>query len=196
MAADGEPGEARRGRQRDDDDDIEHDGAATEQTPLLPPGDDSATQDDQSQPHHEHTARGSLLSSLHGAHKGNKRRWPSLLALLVLCIVVILIIVFAFLAPSTVESYAQQAVVFDPTSLSIDSFTSTGVRARIQGDFMMDARRVHKKPVRDLGKFFTYIAREAESGGERGRGAVAGVRECGAGDCACAWDQSRSEERP
>ena len=72
--------------------------------------------------------------------------------------------VFAFFAPSIVEQYAAQAVVFEPTSLSIDSFTSSGVRARIQGNFMMDASRVQKKPVRDLGRFGTWIAHEAESG--------------------------------
>jgi len=147
-----------------DEADLEHVDAPTEQTPLLPPGDGVGTQNDQSQPHHEHSAVHSLHETLQGEQKGTKRRWPSLLALLILCILVVLIIVFAFLAPSTVEQYAQQAVVFDPTSLSIDSFTPTGVRARIEGNFMMDARRVQKKPVRDLGKFFTYIAREAESG--------------------------------
>ncbi|KAK5127373.1 hypothetical protein LTR85_006712 [Meristemomyces frigidus] len=149
-------------RRREGAQDIEDEGPS-EQTPLLPSRDAEA-HDDRSQPQRETSARSSLLSSLHGTGKAGKRRWPSILALLLLCLVVILIIIFAFLAPSTVEQYAQQAVVFEPTSLSIDSFTSSGVRARIQGDFSMDARRVHKKPVRDLGKFFTYIAREAESG--------------------------------
>jgi hypothetical protein len=135
---------------------------ATEQTPLLPSGGSGAA--DQSQAQRQTSARGSLLSSLQGKGKGGKTRWPSLVALLLLCVLVVLIIVFAFLAPSTVEQYAQQAVVFDPTSLSIAGFTATGVRARIQGNFMIDAGRVRRKPVRDLGKFFTYIAREAESG--------------------------------
>jgi hypothetical protein len=135
----------------------------SEQTPLLPQNAD--VHDDRSQPQREVSARWSLLNSLGGnGEKSSKRRWPSIVALLALCVVVVLIIVFAFLAPSTVETYAQQAVVFKPTSLSIDSFTASGVRARIQGDFSMDASRVRRKPVRDLGKFFTYIAREAESG--------------------------------
>ncbi|KAK4551985.1 hypothetical protein LTR86_010777 [Recurvomyces mirabilis] len=145
---------------RDDEHDTE---AASEQTPLL--SNNAQAQDDRSQPQREVSARGSLLNSLSLTNnKTGKRRWPSLIALAGLCGLVILIIVFAFLAPSTVEEYARQAIVFDATSLSIDGFTSTGVRARIQGDFMMDARRVQRKPVRDLGKFFTYIAREAESG--------------------------------
>lgn len=153
--------EENRGREREEED-VEHQ-APSERSPLLPSG-DAEVHDDRSQPQRDVSARRSLLTSLQGGGKGSKRRWPSILALLTLCVVVVLIIVFAFLAPSTVEQYAQQAIVFDPTSLSIDSFTSAGVRARIQGDFMMDARRVPKKPVRDLGKFFTYIAREAESG--------------------------------
>ncbi|TKA82321.1 hypothetical protein B0A55_01465 [Friedmanniomyces simplex] len=144
------------------DEEHHHEQALTEQTPLLP-GDVEA-HDDRSQPQREVSARRSLLTSLQGTGKGSKRRWPSILALLLLCILVILIIVFAFLAPSTVEQYAQQAAVFNPTSLSIDSFTSSGIRARMQGDFMMDASRVEKKPVRDLGRFFTYIANQAESG--------------------------------
>ncbi|KAK5110117.1 hypothetical protein LTR62_006251 [Meristemomyces frigidus] len=142
---------------RDEDGDTE---AATEQTPLLPSSDNNTVQDVQQ----EGSATGSPLDSLGASKPRTKRRWPSLIALAGLCILVILIIVFAFLAPSTVEEYAQQAVVFEPTSLSIDGFTSTGVRARIQGDFMMDASRVQRKPVRDLGRFFTYIAHEAESG--------------------------------
>lgn len=72
--------------------------------------------------------------------------------------------VFAFFAPSVVERYAKEAVVFEPTSLSIDSFTSDGVKARVQGDFTMDARRVKSAGVRRFGKFGTWVARYAESG--------------------------------
>jgi hypothetical protein len=72
--------------------------------------------------------------------------------------------VFAFFAPSIVERYAREAVVFEPTSLSIDAFTASGVTARVQGDFSMDARRVKKKAVRNLGRMGTWIARQAETG--------------------------------
>ena len=159
MAANGEP-MPRRDNERDDDDLEQQD--ASETTPLLHNGDE--TPSDQSQPHHERSAE-SLLRTLTGnSDKGSwKRRWPSILALLTLCLVIVLIMTFAFFAPSIVEQYAQQAVVFEPTSLSIDSFTSTGVKARIQGDFSMDASRVNKKPVRDLGRLGTWIAREVES---------------------------------
>ena len=157
MAANGEPVPARH---RDEDEQID-DEEATENTPLLPQADENP---DQSQPQREQSAEDLLRSITNGSGKGSKRRWPSILALIVLCLVVILIMIFAFLTPNVVERYAAQAVVFDPTSLSIESFTSFGVTARIQGNFYMDASRVRKKTVRDLGRFGTWIAREVESG--------------------------------
>ncbi|KAJ8608231.1 hypothetical protein MRB53_039762 [Persea americana] len=72
--------------------------------------------------------------------------------------------IFAFLAPSIIDQYAQQAVTFEPTSLSIHSFTSTGVKARVQGDFSMDANKVKQQSVRDIGRFGTWIAQKAQSG--------------------------------
>ncbi|KAK5724328.1 hypothetical protein LTR15_004373 [Elasticomyces elasticus] len=140
----------------------EDDPAATERTPLLPASTDAEA-------HNSHppngSARTSLLTSLQSTGgKGKKRRWPSILALATLCILIICIIVFAFLAPSITESYAQQAAVFTPLELSIDSFTSHGVKARVKGHFSMDASRVEKKSVRDLGRFFTFIANQAETG--------------------------------
>ena len=68
-----------------------------------------------------------------------------------------------FAAPAIVEEYSKEAIVFEPTNLSIDSFTSTGVRARVQGDFTLDALRVRRKPIRDLGRAGTWIARAVES---------------------------------
>jgi hypothetical protein len=108
---------------------------ASENTPLLGREPSPGTTE-QSQPTREHSASG-LLRALSGRTsgdgKGFKRRWPSLLALLLLCLVAALIMVFAFITPSIVEKYAQQALVFEPTSLSIDSFTADGVKARVHG---------------------------------------------------------------
>jgi len=134
---------------------------ASESTPLLaqPNGDlEAANTDDNHQ---------SSASSLLRAFQSNSkppRRWPSFVALMLLCLVAILIMVIGFVAPSTVEEYVMEAAHFEPTSLSIDSFTTNGVRARIQGDFSMDASNVKKKSVRDFGRFGTWIAREVESG--------------------------------
>ncbi|KAJ9642434.1 hypothetical protein H2199_004815 [Coniosporium tulheliwenetii] len=71
--------------------------------------------------------------------------------------------VLGFFAPEAVEEYATQAVVFEPTRLAINSFTDSGVRAHIEGDFTMDASRVKKKSVRDFGRFATWIAKEVET---------------------------------
>lgn len=137
---------------------------ATEQTPLLL-RETSHEALDQSQPTREHSASGLLRAlSSRSEGKGSKRRWHSLLALLLLCIVAALIMVFAFITPSVVEKYAQQAVVFEPTSLSIDSFTADGVKARVQGDFMMDASKVEQKNVRNIGRVATWFAREIKTG--------------------------------
>jgi hypothetical protein len=104
----------------------------------------------------------SVQESLESKTKG-KRRWASILALSLLSLVVILILCLAFAAPAIVKEYALQAVVVEPTKLSIDSFTATGVRARIQGTFTLDASRVHKKSVADIGRVGTWIAREVET---------------------------------
>lgn len=139
---------------------------ASEQTPLLS-GNTPFEAPDQSQPQREHSASGLLRALSRRSSvdlKSSKRRWPSLLALLLLCILAVLIMVFAFITPSIVEKYAQQAVVFEPTSLSIDSFTADGVKARVQGDFMLDASKVEQKNVRNMGRLATWFASEIKTG--------------------------------
>ena len=109
-------------------------------------------------------AASSLRSLQSGrSSKKNSTRWPTIIALTILGSVIIVILCFGFAAPAVMEEYAKEAMVFEPTSLSIDSFTATGVIARIQGDFTLDGSRVHKKPVRDLGRAGTWIARKVES---------------------------------
>lgn len=95
--------------------------------------------------------------------KGNARRWPTIVALVLLSLTITTILVLGFAAPEIVDEYAKEATIFNPLYLSIESFTSSGVKARIQGDFTVDASRVHKKPVRDLGRFGTWIAQEVQS---------------------------------
>ncbi|KAL2355592.1 hypothetical protein BJ546DRAFT_971070 [Cryomyces antarcticus] len=135
----------------------------TEETPLLAREDANESDGERQQSDGALPAAPSALRSLHDHTKGG-RRWPSILALVLLCLVVIVIMALAFFAPAIVKEYAMQATTFEPTSLSIDSFTPTGVRARIEGDLTMDASRVKKKAVRDLGRFGTWVAKEVESG--------------------------------
>lgn len=130
------------------EDAVEH---PTEHSPLLPRGEDADNDPAHSPPSEDHTGKSRL------------KRWPSLLALLVLCVTVVVILVAVFLAPQVLSEYAKDAVVFEPTSLSVASFTATGAVARVQGLFSMDASRVGNRHVRNLGRFGTYIARMIET---------------------------------
>lgn len=135
-----------------------------ETTPLLSrPTEDE--EDDEQAERPDSPAASALLRSIRGGGgaKGNRWRWPSIIALVALCTVVVLIIILAFVVPQAMEEYVQQAVVVDLDSVSIPSFTSAGVQARVEGKFRMDGSRVQKKATRDLGRFGTWIAREVQT---------------------------------
>jgi hypothetical protein len=104
----------------------------------------------------------SLQDGLRGKGK-SRSRLPTILALSILCLICIAIMVLGFAMPSVVEEYAKEAITFEPTKLSINTLTSTGIQARVQGSFVLDASKVKKKPIRDLGKVATWVAKEAES---------------------------------
>ncbi|KIW46669.1 uncharacterized protein PV06_02320 [Exophiala oligosperma] len=129
----------------------------SERTPLLLRTDDSDGAADQ--PSYDP----SISESLEETSGKKQKRWPTIIALTVLCLGVV-VACFGFALPPVIEEYAKEAVVFEPTNLSIDSFASFGVRARIQGTFYLEASRVRHKPTRDLGRFGTWIAREVQSG--------------------------------
>lgn len=95
--------------------------------------------------------------------KRNRVRWPTVISLALLTAGVLAILVFAFAAPAVVKEYSQEAAVFKPTALSIDSTTPDGVRTRVQGDFVMDAGRVKSRSMRNFGRFATWIAKEVET---------------------------------
>jgi hypothetical protein len=97
-------------------------------------------------------------------NKRSRIPWPTVISLSILTLSVLTILVLAFAAPAAVKEYAQNAAVFKPTAVSIDSTTPDGVRARIQGDFVMDSGRVKNKSVRGIGRLATWIAREVETG--------------------------------
>lgn len=81
----------------------------------------------------------------------------------ILALLTIGIITGAFFVPAAVEEYAKQSLSIEPTNLSIHNFTSTGVTARIQATFKMDASRVENEAVRNVGRFGTWIARQVET---------------------------------
>lgn len=132
---------------------------SAESTPLLHRRDDDLTT--------YGTERRASVAS--GAHEGLPKKrsrvpWPTVVSLAMLTTGILAILVFAFAAPAVVKEYAQEAAVFKPTALSIDSTTPDGVRARVQGDFVMDAGRVKSSSMRNFGRFVTWIAREVETG--------------------------------
>lgn len=90
-------------------------------------------------------------------------RWPSIISLTVLIVSILAILIFAFAVPAIVKEYVEQAALFTPTDLAVDSVGNETVRARVQGSFVLDSCRVHKKNVRDIGRFATWIAREVQS---------------------------------
>src|SRR5690606_11016204 len=91
-------------------------------------------------------------------------RWPTVIALLLLCSAVIACLCLGFAFPAIAKEYAQEAVVFEPHSVSIAAFTATGLRARIQAALVLDATRVKSQNVRNLGRFGTWLVSEVESG--------------------------------
>ncbi|KAK2749596.1 hypothetical protein FQN57_005818 [Myotisia sp. PD_48] len=95
--------------------------------------------------------------------KKNQLRWPTVIALVLLCLSVIAILILGFAAPSAVKHYVEEAAVFEPKGLSITSFTPSGVRTRVRGSFTLHASRVNNPSVRDLGRFGTWVAREIET---------------------------------
>ena len=146
-----------------------HSDESHENTPLLSRSDDTPRYDGDDE--HEARIPSPAATSLRSLQNGNGstkstkggRRWPTAVAVGVLGLLVLGIIAGAFFAPAIVEEYAKEAVVIEPTRLSIDSFTATGVRAKVEALFRMDASRVKNKHVRNVGRFGTWIARKVES---------------------------------
>lgn len=95
--------------------------------------------------------------------KEKPKRWPTAVALTLLTVVVLAILGLVFAAPAVLEEYTKEAMVFEPTALSIDSFTSSGVKARVRGDFALDGSKVRRKAIRDLGRAASWIAAAVES---------------------------------
>lgn len=137
---------------------------SAESTPLLSRDVDHRSYDDRTSNHDQASAATSSLKSFQdGGPDKRRNKWPIIIAITLLCLIVITILGLGFAAPAVVEEYAQQAIDFEPTDISIDSITPTGVKARIQGDFTLDASKVSKKPIRDLGRLGTWIVKEVES---------------------------------
>ena len=136
-----------------------------ESTPLLARG-DSYRYGDEEPEEASSPAASSLQALQDGGSSGKSKsriRLGSIFALTTLMLLVVVVLAFVFAAPAVVKEYAEGAAVFTPTDLSIDSFTASGVKARVQGNFVLDGSRVGNNAVRDLGRAATWIARAAET---------------------------------
>lgn len=134
---------------------------SSESTPLL------ARSDDEQQTYGTQTAEYPHCESTDDSperdpKQPSRRIGPIFLAMVVLLIAVIILTV-SFAAPAVVKEYVNEAAIFQPTNVSIDSATADGVRTRVQGDFLLDANRAKKKSVRDIGRFFTWTTKEIET---------------------------------
>jgi len=129
-----------------------------ESTPLL------AHVDHDEESELPHTASSDTRPVRQGPSKWLASRWPSIAALVLLCMFVILIMLLGFIFPDKVREYATQAMTFEPTSLSIDGFTDKGVKARVQGVFKLDSSRVKDQSTKNIGRFGTWIAKEVQTG--------------------------------
>ncbi|CAG7930879.1 unnamed protein product [Penicillium olsonii] len=137
---------------------------SSESTPLLHRREDGLTLYGTEQRASRTPSISSRAPSEGSAYKNRSRvPWPTVISLVTLTLAVLTILVVAFAAPAAVQEYGQQAAVFTPKSISIDSTTPDGVRARVQGDFVMDSNRVKNKSVRGIGRLATWIAREIET---------------------------------
>lgn len=90
-------------------------------------------------------------------------RWPSIVATVVLGAIVIVIIVLGFLLPPAIKTYAEHAVIMEPTNLALDSVTPEGVRAFVQGNFRIESSRVEDVNARRLGRLTAMVVRKLKS---------------------------------
>ncbi|KAL4740329.1 hypothetical protein BDV11DRAFT_185607 [Aspergillus similis] len=93
----------------------------------------------------------------------NRVGWTVLCGLLAVGFVVV-ILILVFIVPAVVKQYVKEAAIFRPANLSVVSATSEGVRARVQGDIVLDANRVKSESARNIGRFVTWIGKEVETG--------------------------------
>ena len=133
-----------------------------ESTPLLAKANGASRYDGQEEDQLDSQSirsRRSDSSSVSSTRKSS-RRWPSIIAIVILALSSIAIIVVAFFVPAAVEEYAKEALVLEPTNLSLESITANGVKARVQANFRLDGTRVKNEHVRRVGRMTTWLVRQ------------------------------------
>lgn len=132
--------------------------SSTESSPLLP--DRRGSNADDSQPDDGDGDRTPAQQIKDATQSKRKRRWPSLIAMVVLGTLVVVVMVLGFVVPPAVQEYVENAVVLEPTDLSVESLTADGVRARVKGTFKLDGSRVQDDNARRIGRIATGIMRQ------------------------------------
>lgn len=104
----------------------------------------------------------SIASVIDSATLTKRKGWasPTIIAMVVLALFSLSIIIGAFFVPAAVEEYAKEALVLEPTNLSLESITTDGVRARIQANVRLDGQRVKNDNVRRIGRATTWLVRQ------------------------------------
>lgn len=150
--------DARRRPTAEDDDPKD----TLESAPLLSSGSDTPHYDGTQQDGADSASIRSRRSDGSATAKkaSSRRRWPSIIAMIILGLLSVAIIVLAFFVPAAVEEYAKEAAVLEPTNLSLESITTDGVRARIQANFKLDGSKVRNEHVRRIGGVATWLVRE------------------------------------
>lgn len=133
----------------------------SESTPLLSNSPDAAHYDGAELEQHGGNDDASIRSHRSSGSTGKppRRRWASIIAMIILGLLTISIMFGAFFVPKAVEEYAKEAAVLEPTNLSLESITANGVRARIQANFKLDGSRVENEHVRRVGRVATWFVR-------------------------------------
>src|SRR2546421_11012259 len=99
--------------------------ASEETTPLLSRQDDEEPVSYSGPPNGAASPAATSLQSIRYTFEGSgksQRRWATMISLSILSVLMIAILGLGFGAPAIVEEYVKEALVLEPTSLSIDSF--------------------------------------------------------------------------
>ncbi|KAL2867919.1 uncharacterized protein BJX67DRAFT_70480 [Aspergillus lucknowensis] len=136
---------------------------SSESTPLLHRRNDDLSTYGGAEPARSSSPTSSTLSPDGDPKKSRKAVGWALFCGLIAIGAIITILILAFFVPAVVKQYVKEAAVFQHTNLSIESATSEGVRARVQGDVFLDANRIKGGAVRNFGRFATWVGGEVET---------------------------------
>jgi len=85
------------------------------------------------------------------------KSWWTTIAIAILLIITVNIIIFAFVIPSSAQSYVQEATTYSLRNIQVKEFTESGVIAKAQVNITIDASRVASSSTRNIGHFVTNL---------------------------------------